>query len=56
VWWWVVCVAQCCWTFAFAQEQIGLALAFMLAILLALAAIAAALSKHRAVVRPSSPA
>lgn len=54
VWWWVVCAAQCGWTFAFAQEQIGLALAFMLLILLALAIIAAALSKHRAVARPSS--
>jgi translocator protein len=56
VWWWIVCAVQCCWTFAFAQEQIGLALAFMIAILLALVGIAAALSKHRAVVRPSSPA
>jgi len=57
VWWWIVCAVQCCWTFAFAQEQIGLARThFMLAILLALVGIAAALSKHRAVVRPSSPA
>ncbi len=46
---------QVCWTFSFAQVQIGLSLAFMLAILLALAAVVAALGKHRAVVRLSSP-
>ena len=56
VWWWLVCVAQCCWTFSFAQVQIGLSLAFMLLILFALASIAAALSKHRAVIRPSGSA
>jgi hypothetical protein len=51
-----VCAVQCCWTFAFAQVQIALSLAFMLILFLALANIVAAISNHRAVVRPSSAA
>lgn len=43
--WWVgVCVTQVGWSIAFAQEQQGVSLAFMLSILLCLAAIAVRLS------------
>merc|ERR1712176_1603272 len=38
-WWWALCVVQCCWTFAFAQDQVTLALIFMLLILASLLGI-----------------
>jgi hypothetical protein len=52
-WWYcVACAAQCGWTFAFAQEQLWLALIFMLAIL---AALALQLRATGALVTPSTP-
>jgi len=38
-WWWALYVVQCCWTFAFAQDQVTLALIFMLLILASLLGI-----------------
>jgi hypothetical protein len=38
-WWWALCLAQISWTLAFAQEQITLALVFMLSILTTLLGI-----------------
>jgi hypothetical protein len=32
-WWWSLCLVQCAWTLAFAQEQITVSLVFMLSIL-----------------------
>lgn len=39
-WWWALCGFQCCWTFAFAQDQVTLALIFMLLILSSLLGVA----------------
>jgi hypothetical protein len=39
-WWWALCVVQCCWTFSFAQDQVTLALIFMLLILATLLGVA----------------
>lgn len=38
-WWWALCGFQCCWTLAFAQDQVTLALVFMLLILCSLLGI-----------------
>lgn len=38
-WWWALCFFQCCWTFSFAQDQVTLALIFMISILASLLGI-----------------
>jgi hypothetical protein len=38
-WWWSLCIMQCAWTIAFAQDQITLALIFMISILASLLGI-----------------
>jgi len=38
-WWWALCFFQCCWTFSFAQDQVTVALIFMILILASLLGI-----------------